>query len=53
VGIAGAIVFFKSDAGNIPALLTKLAEIVADSRRTLPIKDELVRQGPSIEMPGP
>ena len=35
-GIAGAIVFFKSDAGSIPALLTKMAEIVAGSRGTLP-----------------
>ena len=35
-GIAGALVFFKSDAGNIPALLTKMAEIVAGSRGTLP-----------------
>ena len=35
-GIAGAIAFFKSDAGSIPALLTKMAEIVAGSRRTLP-----------------
>src|SRR4030095_5016311 len=35
-GIAGAIVFFKSDVGNIAALLTKMAEIVAGSRGTLP-----------------
>ncbi len=35
-GIAGAIVFFKSDAGNIPALLTKMAEIVAGSKGALP-----------------
>ena len=36
VGIAGAIVFFKSDAGNIPALLTKMAEIVSGSKGALP-----------------
>lgn len=36
VGIAGAIVFFKSDAGNIPALLTKMAEIVSGSKGVLP-----------------
>jgi len=35
-GIAAAIVFFRSDAGNIAALLTKMAEIVAGSRGTLP-----------------
>ena len=35
-GIAGAIVFFKSDAGSISTLLTKMAEIVAGSRKTLP-----------------
>jgi len=35
-GIAGVIVFFKSDAGSISALLTKLADIVAGSRATLP-----------------
>lgn len=42
-GIAGAIVFFKSDAGSIPALLTKMAEIVAGSRGTLPpwLTDEM------------
>jgi uncharacterized membrane protein len=35
-GIAGAIVFFKSDTGSISTLLTKMAEIVAGSRKTLP-----------------
>lgn len=35
-GIASAIVFFKSDAGSIPALLTKMAEIVAGSKGALP-----------------
>ena len=35
-GIAGAIVFFKSDAGSLSALLTKMAEIVAGSRGLLP-----------------
>ncbi len=35
-GIAGAIVFFKSDAGSLSALLTKMAEIVAGSRGVLP-----------------
>ena len=34
--IAGAIVFFRSDEGSIPALLTKMADIVAGSRGTLP-----------------
>ena len=35
-GIAGAIVFFKSDAGSISVLMTKMAEIVAGSRGMLP-----------------
>ena len=35
-GIAGAIAFFKSDVGSLSALLTKMAEIVASSRTTLP-----------------
>ena len=35
-GIAGAIAFFKSDVGSLSALLTKMAEIVASSRSTLP-----------------
>ena len=47
-GIAGAIVYFKSDPGSISALLTKMAEIVAGSRGTLP--DWLVDQMP--EDPG-
>lgn len=34
--IAGAIAFFKSDAGSLSVLLTKMAEIVAGSRATLP-----------------
>jgi predicted PurR-regulated permease PerM len=34
--IAGVIVFFKSDEGSIPALLTKMADIVAGSRGILP-----------------
>jgi predicted PurR-regulated permease PerM len=36
LGIAGAIVFFKSDAGSLSALLSKMAEIVAGSRGLLP-----------------
>ena len=35
-GIAGGIVFFKSDAGSLSALLTKMAEIVAGSKGVLP-----------------
>jgi predicted PurR-regulated permease PerM len=34
--IAGVIIFFRSDEGSIPALLTKMADIVAGSRGTLP-----------------
>src|SRR5215471_1254078 len=34
--IAGAVIFFRSDEGSIPALLTKMADIVAGSRGTLP-----------------
>jgi predicted PurR-regulated permease PerM len=34
--IAGGIVFFKSDSGSLSALLTKMAEIVAGSRESLP-----------------
>jgi predicted PurR-regulated permease PerM len=34
--VAGAIVFFRSDAGSLSALLTKMAEIVASSQRLLP-----------------
>ncbi len=34
--IAAAIAFFRSDAGSLSALLTKLAEIVAGSRGTMP-----------------
>jgi predicted PurR-regulated permease PerM len=43
-GIAGAVAFFRSDAGSISRLLTKMAEIVAGSRGTLP--DWLVDQMP-------
>jgi len=34
--VAGGIVFFRSDAGSLSALLTKMAEIVASSQRMLP-----------------
>jgi predicted PurR-regulated permease PerM len=34
--VAGGIVFFRSDAGSLSALLTKMAEIVASSQRLLP-----------------
>jgi len=34
--IAGAILFFKSDEGSISTLLSKMADIVAGSRGTLP-----------------
>ena len=36
LAVAGAIVFFRSDAGSLSALLTKMAEIVASSQRLLP-----------------
>ena len=42
--IAGAVVFFRSDAGSLSTLLTKMAEIVAGSRGTLP--DWLVNEMP-------
>ncbi|MGQ0530503.1 MAG: AI-2E family transporter [Panacagrimonas sp.] len=35
--IFGAIAFFRSDAGNLSALLTKLAEIIDQSRSRLPV----------------
>ena len=35
-GIVAAIAFFRSDAGSLSALLTKMAEIVTGSRGTLP-----------------
>ncbi len=35
-GVAASIAFFRSDAGSLSALLTKMAEIVAGSRGTLP-----------------
>jgi len=34
--IFGAIAFFRSDVGNLPALLVQMADIIADSRRMLP-----------------
>jgi len=34
--VAGGIVFFRSDAGSLSALLAKMAEIVASSQRLLP-----------------
>ena len=34
--IAGIIAFFKSEVGSLSALLTKMAEVVASSRATLP-----------------
>ena len=34
--VAGGIVFLRSDAGSLSALLTKMAEIVASSQRLLP-----------------
>jgi predicted PurR-regulated permease PerM len=36
LAIAGSIVFFKSDAGSLSALMVKMAEIVASSRGLLP-----------------
>ena len=35
--IFGAITFFRSDAGNLSVLLTKLAEIIDQSRSRLPV----------------
>ncbi|MGE5526054.1 MAG: AI-2E family transporter [Rhodospirillaceae bacterium] len=34
--IIGALTFFRSEAGSVPALLQKLADIIEDARRTLP-----------------
>ena len=34
--IVGAIAFFKSDAGNVPALLGKMVEILSSSRALMP-----------------
>ncbi len=36
LGSWGMIAFFRSDAGSVPALLHKMAEIVEGSRQTLP-----------------
>src|SRR5690349_3861602 len=36
VAILGALVFFRSDAGNLPALFARMAEIVDSSRPLLP-----------------
>ena len=36
VAIVGAIVFFKSDAGNLSALLAQMAEIIESSRASMP-----------------
>jgi len=36
IAILGAIVFFRSDAGNLPALFARMAEIVDSSRPALP-----------------
>jgi predicted PurR-regulated permease PerM len=36
LAIIGALAFFRSEAGSVPALLQKLADIVDDARRTLP-----------------
>ena len=34
--IIGAVLFFKSDAGNLSALLARMAEIIESSRATMP-----------------
>jgi predicted PurR-regulated permease PerM len=34
--ILGSLTFFRSEAGSVPALLQKLADILEDTRRTLP-----------------
>jgi predicted PurR-regulated permease PerM len=36
LGIWGLVAFFRSDAGSVPVLLHKMAEIVEGSRQTLP-----------------
>lgn len=36
IAIIGAIVFFRSDAGNLPALFGRMAEIIDSSRPALP-----------------
>ena len=36
VGIVAAVGFFRSDAGSLPALLKKMAEIIEGARSTLP-----------------
>lgn len=36
IAIIGAIVFFRSDAGNLPALFARMAEIIDSSRPALP-----------------
>jgi predicted PurR-regulated permease PerM len=37
LGVWGMIAFFRSDAGSIPALLHKMAEIIEGSRQMLPL----------------
>jgi len=36
VAIIGSVLFFRSDAGNFPALLARMAEIIESSRATMP-----------------
>src|SRR5687768_357304 len=35
-GIIGTIIFFRSDAGSLPALVRRLADIIEGSRNMLP-----------------
>jgi predicted PurR-regulated permease PerM len=37
LAIVGAVAFFRSDAGSLPALLGQMAEIIESSRPTLPL----------------
>ncbi|MBY0573593.1 MAG: AI-2E family transporter [Undibacterium sp.] len=37
LGIWGAVVFLRSDAASIPSLLQKLADLIEESRHTLPL----------------
>lgn len=50
--IFGAIAFFRSDVGNLPALLVQMADIIADSRSMLPawLTDKLPRTADELRV---
>ena len=50
--IFGAIAFFRSDVGNLPALLVQMADIIADSRSMLPagLTDRLPRTADELRV---